>query len=368
MQVPYYDLKQQYAGLRQEVLDALDRVCRNGSFILGEEVARFEEEFAAYCEVHYCVALNSGTSALHLSLLAAKVGPGDEVITTPNTFIATAWAITYTGARPVFVDIDPCTANIDPSLVEAAITPRTKALLPVHLYGRPAPMDALTAIASRHGLTLVEDAAQAHGARYRGRRVGNFGQSATFSFYPSKNLGAYGEGGALTTNDAAVADLARSLRNHGESSRYVHERVGYNLRMEGFQGAILRLKLKHLDAWNARRKEICTSYRRMLAGAPVDLLAEDPAVESVHHQFAVYVDDRDRVRRDLEARGVGSNVHYPTPLHLQRAYAGLGYRAGSFPHAERACQRVICLPLYPEMTDDQVEYVAATLTDVAGKR
>jgi len=366
MQVPYYDLKQQYAGLRQEVLEALDRVCRNSAFVMGEEVARFEEEFAAYCETRYCVALNSGTSALQLALQAAQVGPGDEVITTPNTFIATAWAITYAGARPVFVDIDPCTANIDPQLVEAAITPRTKALLPVHLYGRPVPLDALTDIASRHGLTLVEDAAQAHGARYRGRRVGNFGQSATYSFYPSKNLGAYGEGGALTTNDAAVADLVRSLRNHGESSRYVHERVGYNYRMDGFQGAILRLKLKHLEAWTARRREICTLYRRLLAGVRVDLLTEDPAAESAHHLFVVYVDDRDRVRRDLDARGVGTAVHYPTPLHLQKAYSGLGYSAGSFPHAERACQRVICLPLFPEMTDAHVEYVAATLKDIAG--
>jgi len=364
MQVPYYDLKEQYAGLRVEVLEALDRVCRNGSFILGEEVTRFEEEFAAYCEAGYCIALNSGTSALQLSLLAAEVRPGDEVITTPNTFIATAWAITYAGARPVFVDIDPCTANIDPRLVEAAITPRTKALLPVHIYGLPADMDALGDIARRHCLTLVEDAAQAHGARYRGRRVGNFGQSATFSFYPSKNLGAYGEGGALITNDARVAELTRSLRNHGESSRYVHERVGYNHRMEGFQGAILRLKLKHLDRWNARRREICTLYRRLLSGTGVDLLSDDPAIESAHHQFAVYVDERDRVRKDLEARGVGSAVHYPTPLHLQKAYAGLGYAAGSFPHAERACQRVICLPLYPELSDAQVEYVVTSLKAV----
>jgi dTDP-4-amino-4,6-dideoxygalactose transaminase len=361
MVVPYYDLRQQYARLRDEVLGVLDRVCRNSAFILGEEVARFEEEFAAYCEARFCVALNSGTSALQLAVAAAGVGPGDEVITTPNSFIATAWAITYAGATPVFVDIDPATANLDPRLVEAAITPRTKALLPVHLYGRPAPMDAFAALAAKHGLALIEDAAQAHGARYCGRRVGNFGQSAAFSFYPSKNLGAYGEAGALVTNDDAVADLARSLRNHGESARYVHERVGYNYRMEGFQGAILRVKLKHLDAWTARRREICARYRELLAGARVDLLSEDPALQSAHHLFVVYVDERDRVRQELEARGVGTAVHYPTPIHLQKAYAGLGYRAGSFPHAERACRRVLCLPLFPELTDAQVEYVASSL-------
>lgn len=368
MQVPYYDLKQQYSALEPEIREALDRVLRNAAFILGEEVKRFEEEFAAYCEARHCVALNSGTSALHLALLAAGVGPGDEVITTPNTFIASAWAITYTGARPVFADIDPATANLDPAQAEKAVTSRTKALLPVHLYGRPAPMDAFEDIARRHNLVLVEDAAQAHGARYRGRRTGNFGQSAAFSFYPSKNLAAYGEGGALVTNDAQIADLFRSLRNHGESAHYVHERVGYNYRMEGIQGAVLRVKLKHLDAWTARRQEICARYRLLLSTAHVDMLTPDPAAESANHLFPVYVDDRDRVRQRLAERGVGSAIHYPMPVHLQKAYEGLGYKPGAFPHAERACTRVLCLPLFPELTDPQVEYAATTLAEITGRR
>jgi len=266
MHVPYFDLKKQFSSLRNEIREALDRVCSNASFILGEEVSEFEKEFAAYCEVKYCVALNSGTSALHLALLALGVKPGDEVITTSNTFIATAEVICYTGAKPVFVDIDPKTGNLDPALIERVITGRTKAILPVHLYGRPADMDAILGIARKHGLVVIEDACQAHGARYRGRRVGSIGDTAAFSFYPSKNLSAYGEGGALTTNDAGSAELARSLRNHGQSGPYTHERIGYNYRMDGFQGAVLRVKLKRLEQWNARRKEMAALYRSVSAG------------------------------------------------------------------------------------------------------
>ena len=366
MQVPYFDLKAQYAGLREEILAALDRACQNASFILGEDVAQFEKDFAAYCETKYCVALNSGTSALHLALLAAGVGLGDEVITTPNTFIATAEAISYTGAKPVFADIDPATANIDPNQIDRAITGKTKAIVPVHLYGRPADLGAILDIAGRRGLVVIEDACQAHGARYRGRRVGSFGQSAAFSFYPGKNLGAYGEGGALTTNDERVAQVARALRDHGSARRYFHDYVGYNYRMDGFQGAVLRVKLKHLDKWTAKRQELSALYRNVLAKARVELPQDDPRDESVYHLFVVYVENRDAIRAALEARGVQSAVHYPMPLHLQQAYAALGYKGGSFPRAERACNRVIGLPLFPELKIEQVECAANALTEIVG--
>ena len=366
MIVPYFDLKKQFAGLREEIREALDRVCRNASFILGEEVSEFEKEFAAYCEVKYCVGLNSGTSALHVALLALGVKPGDEVITTPNTFIATAETVCYAGAKPVFVDIDPKTANLDPTLIEPAITERTKAILPVHLYGRPADMDPILDIAHKHGLAVIEDACQAHGARYRGKRVGSIGHAAAFSFYPSKNLSAYGEGGALTTNDASIAELARALRSHGQSGPYIHARIGYNYRMEGFQGAVLRVKLKRLERWNARRKEIAALYRSALQNANVEILSDDPRDERVYHLFVVYIERRDAVRAALEARGVHTAIHYPRPLHLQPAFAALGYEPGIFPHAERACERVLSMPFFPEMTDEQVQYAAKQLAEVAG--
>jgi dTDP-4-amino-4,6-dideoxygalactose transaminase len=366
MRVPQVDLKAQYAVLREEVLAALDRVGRGAAFILGDEVAGFEEEFAAFCEVKHCVAMNSGTSALHAALLAAGVKPGDEVITTPNTFIASAEAISYTGAKPVFVDIDAASANIDPRQIERAVTRATRAIVPVHLYGRPADMDAIIALAERRGIAVIEDACQAHGARFRGKRVGGFGRAAAFSFYPAKNLGAYGEGGALTTNDDKVAEAARALRNHGETSRYFHDFVGYNYRMDGFQGAILRVKLKRLDQWTARRREIARRYEKLLAGARVTLPQDHPGGESVFHLFVVYVENRDAVRSALEARGVQTAIHYPRPLHLQKAYAGLGHGPGSFPNTERACERVLSLPLFPEMSDEQVEYAAGTLAEIVG--
>lgn len=368
MKVPFIDLKTQYTSLRDEIQPALERVCQTASFTLGEEVREFEKEFAAYCGVQFCVAVNSGTSALHLALLTAGVRPGDEVITTPNTFAATAEAISYLGAKPVFVDIDPGTANLDPQRLEPALSSRTKALVPVHLYGRPADMDPILEIAERHGLAVVEDACQAHGARYRGRRVGNLGCAAAFSFYPTKNLGAYGEAGALTTNDEQIAALARNLRDHGQTSRYHHERIGFNYRMEGFQGAVLHVKLKRLEAWNARRKAIAELYRTLLAGARVEMPRDDPHNESAYHLFAVYVDNRDAVRAALGARGVETAIHYALPLHLQPAYADLGYSPGSFPHAERACERVLNLPLFPELSDEQVQYAGTTLADTVGKR
>ncbi|HUI06851.1 MAG TPA: DegT/DnrJ/EryC1/StrS family aminotransferase [Verrucomicrobiae bacterium] len=366
MNVPYFDLKAQYGELREEILAALDRVCRNASFILGDEVVQFEKEFAAYCETKYCVALNSGTSALHLGLLAAGVQAGDEVITTPNTFMATAEAISYTGAKPVFVDIDPATANIDPKGIEPAITSRTKAIVPVHLYGRPVDLDAVLDVARRRRLVVIEDACQAHGARYRGKRVGGFGQSAAFSFYPGKNLGAYGEGGALTTDDERIAQFARAMRDHGQARRYFHDQIGYNYRMDGIQGAVLRVKLKHLDEWTAKRQRFSGRYRTVLANARVECPEDDPQNETVYHLFVVYVENRDAVRAALETRGIQSAIHYPIPLHLQKAYAPLGYRRGSFPHAERACERVFSLPLFPEMKTEQVECAATALAEIAG--
>jgi dTDP-4-amino-4,6-dideoxygalactose transaminase len=364
--VPYFDLKAEYAFLRDEVLAAIDRVCRNASFILGDEVEAFEKQFAALCETKHCVALNSGTSALHLGLLALGVQHGDEVITTTNTFLATAEAISYCGARPVFVDIDPATANLDPKLIERAITRATKAIVPVHLYGRVADMDPILEIASRHHLGVLEDACQAHGARYRGRRAGSLGHAAAFSFYPTKNLGAYGEGGALTTNDDRIAQFARAARTHGQTGRYEHEFVGYNYRMEGFQGAVLQVKLKHFAEASARREELARAYRRLLAGAHLNLPYDDPRDECAYHLFVVYVERRDEVRSQLADRGIETAVHYPRPIHLQPAYADCGVPQGTLPHSERACNRVISLPFYPGLHAEQVEYIANTLREIVG--
>lgn len=362
--VPYYDLKQQYESLRPEISEALDRSCRNASFSLGEDVVVFEKEFASYGDAKHCVAVNSGTSALHLALLAAGVGPGDEVITTPNSFIATAEAIAYTGAKTIFADIDPLTANIDPSCVAKAITRQTKAILPVHLYGRPADMQSLQEVARSKNIAIIEDACQAHGARYRGRRVGAIGASGAFSFYPSKNLAAYGEAGAVVTNDDHIAEYCRAARSHGEFRRYFHDFIGYNYRMEGFQGAVLRVKLRHLDKWAARRKTIAARYRRNLSGLPLLLPQDDPRDECAYHLFVVYVDNRDAVQEDLKNRRIGTAVHYPLPLHLQKALSSLGYKANDFPHAEKACREVLALPLFPELTDDEVDYVCESLQAV----
>jgi dTDP-4-amino-4,6-dideoxygalactose transaminase len=367
MQVPYFDLSGQYSEVRDEILEGIDRICRNSAFILGDEVAAFEREFADYCGAAHCVALNSGTSALHLALLAAGVKAGDEVVTTSNTFIATTEAISYTGARPVFVDVRPETGNIDPELVEAAITERTRAIVPVHLYGRPAELDAIGAVAERHALPVIEDACQAHGALYRGRRVGSFGLAAAFSFYPGKNLGAYGEGGALTTDNDDVAAFARMLRDHGQAGRYHHDAVGFNYRMDGFQGAVLRIKLKRLDQWTAKRRDIAARYGELLAGTNADLPQDSLDAECVYHLFAVYADDRDAIRAELKQRGVGTGIHYPVPVHLQKAYAGLGHERGDFPHTERACDRVLSMPIYPEMPSEHLEYAATALAEIVGR-
>jgi len=368
MKVPFLDLKTEYAEMRDEILAAIDRVCQNSAFVLGEEVEAFEREYADFCGTRHCVALSTGTAALHLGLLALGVQADDEVITTSNTFLATAEAITYCGARPVLVDVDPTTANLDAKLLERAITPRTRAILPVHLYGRPADMNAIREVAAHHNLRVLEDAAQAHGARYRGRRAGSLGHAAAFSFYPTKNLGAYGEAGALSTDDDQIAKFARAARSHGQTARYEHEFVGYNYRMHGFQGAVLRVKLRRLYAWTARRQEVAREYRRLLAGAQLDIPADDPRDECVYHQFVIYASNRNAVISQLAARGIETVVHYPRPVHLQPAYSSLGYPPGTFPHAERAGERALSLPVFPTLTADQIAYVARSVREVVGEK
>jgi dTDP-4-amino-4,6-dideoxygalactose transaminase len=359
--VPYLDLKAQYSAIRAEVLAALEAVCESTRFAQGPPTADFEREFAAYCGVNHCVTLNSGTSALHLAMRCLNVDRGEEVITTPFTFIATAWAISYTGARPVFVDVDPARRTIDPGQIESGLGPRTRAVIPVHLFGQPANMAPILAIAARQGLSVVEDAAQAHGARYQGRRVGQFGDMACFSFYPGKNLGAYGEGGALVTNSERFAARARALRDHAQTQRYFHDEVGYNYRMDSFQAAVLSVKLRHLEAWNGARAQKARRYAQLLAGLPCQIPAEFPDSECVWHCYVIETERRDEVRAHLAQAGIETGLHYPLPLHLQKAYASLGYRRGDFPVAERLSERCLSLPLYPELTDEQQQYVAATL-------
>lgn len=368
MKVPIIDLKSEYTELREEVLAALDRVCQKSAFVLGEEVEAFEREFADFCGTKHCVALSSGTAALHIGLLSFGVQAEHEVITTPNTFLATAEAISYCGARPVLVDIDPATGNIDPKLLERAITPRTRAILPVHLYGRPADMEPIREIAESHKLRILEDAAQAHGARYRGKRVGGIGHAAAFSFYPTKNLGAYGEGGALTTNDDQIAKFARAARSHGQTARYEHEFVGYNYRMQGFQGAVLRIKLRRLYAWTAKRQEIAREYRNRLARVRAEIPVDDPRDECVYHQFVLYASNRNAVVSQLNAREIETVVHYPRPVHLQPAYSSIGYPPGTFPHAERACERVFSLPIHPGLSADQIAFVADSVRQIVGEK
>jgi dTDP-4-amino-4,6-dideoxygalactose transaminase len=360
--IPLVDLKAQYRQLAAEIMPALQQVCESGTFTLGPPVRQFEEAFAAYCGVPHCVAVSSGTSALHLALRSLDVGPGDEVITVSMTFVATAWAISYVGARPVFVDIDPATRTMDPAQLASAITERTRAIVPVHLYGQTADMDRILRIADRHGLPVIEDAAQAHGARYRGRRAGGLGRIGCFSFYPGKNLGTYGEGGALVTSDAELADQARALRDHGQRQKHRHETVGYNYRMGGFEGAVLGIKLKYLDGWNASRRALARQYVEVLTGLPqIGLPLIDEERESVFHLFVVEVDDRDRIAARLKTEGIDTGLHYPVPVHLQPAYGHLGLTAGRFLVSERLARRCLSLPMFPELTSAQVDFVCQRL-------
>jgi dTDP-4-amino-4,6-dideoxygalactose transaminase len=367
MAVPFLDLQAQNSSIWPQIRESLTPVLTDATFILGPAVEQFERHFAEFLAVRHCVGLNNGTSALHMALLACNIGPGAEVITTPATWISTSWAISYVGATPVFVDIDPVTYTLNPALVERAITPRTRAILPVHLYGQAAGLDELKRIADGHGLDLIEDAAQAHGALYDGRRAGTLGKAACFSFYPGKNLGAFGEGGALVTNDDQLAARVRCLRDHAQDGRHHHVEIGYNMRMEGIQAAVLDAKLPHLNDWNARRAGHANRYRELLTGTPGLELPRAPRSEAhVWHLFVVLVRDHDReqLRRDLGRKGIGTGIHYPTPVPYQPAYASLGYQPGNFPVAEDLMGHCISLPMYPELSEGQLDYVSQTLTDM----
>ncbi|MFO1128764.1 MAG: DegT/DnrJ/EryC1/StrS family aminotransferase [Rhodospirillales bacterium] len=363
--IPFVDLKAQYASIKDEVNPAIQEVLDTCQFTLGSKVAAFEEAFAAYCQSKHGVAVNSGTSALHLALLAAGVGTGDEVITVPFTFVATVAAIHYAGARPVFVDIDARSFTMDVTAIEAAITPRTKAILPVHLYGQMADMDPILEIARRRGLVVIEDAAQAHGAEYKGRRAGSLGDLGCFSFYPGKNLGAYGEGGLVTTDNADYLRTLRMLRDWGAERKYEHVLKGYNYRMEGIQGAVLGVKLRHLEAWTEGRRAAAARYDRLLAGSGVPTPAAMPYARHVYHVYAIRTADRLAWQEALQERGIQTGIHYPIPIHLLPAYADLGYQRGQFPRAEKAAAEVLSLPMFPELTAAQCETVAAAVKDVA---
>jgi dTDP-4-amino-4,6-dideoxygalactose transaminase len=360
--VPLLDLQAQYRSIKPQIDHAVMEVLESGQFILGPAVERFESAFAAFCGTGHAIGVNSGTSALHLALLAAGVRPGDEVITVSMTFVATVAAILYTGARPVFVDVDPVTHLMDPDLIEAAITPRTKAILPVHLHGLMPDMDAINRIAEAHGLMVIEDAAQAHGAEFKGKRAGSLGRLGCFSFYPGKNLGAVGEGGAVVTNDPELAKTIRMLRDWGQAERYHHVLQGFNFRMEAIQAAVLDVKLSHLEAWTEARRNHAARYGERLSAAGIQLPVEPKERRHVYHVYAARFADRESVRRKLAENGVATGIHYPVPVHLQPAYAGLG-RDGDFPVTERAAREFLSLPLFPEMSQEQAETVVGAVHD-----
>jgi dTDP-4-amino-4,6-dideoxygalactose transaminase len=358
MQVPFLDLKVQYQSLKSEIDPAIQQVCADAAFVLGKNVFEFEKAYADYCQTGDAIAVNSGTTALHLALLSLGIGVGDEVITAANTFIATCEAISYTGARVVLVDCDEITYTLDPNKLEAAITKRTKAIIPVHLYGQPADLDAIVEIADRHGVPIIEDAAQAHGAEYKGKRCGSIGRLGCFSFYPGKNLGAYGEGGAITTSDRELATVIRRLRDHGSDQKYYHEVVGYNYRMEGIQGAVLGVKLKHLDDWNKARRANADLYRKHLEGADVIVPREGDGRKHIYHLFVIRHQRRDELIEFLKEKGIGALIHYPIPIHLQKAYQHLALNEGAFPVTEMVSKEILSLPMFPELTEEQIRYTS----------
>jgi dTDP-4-amino-4,6-dideoxygalactose transaminase len=369
MSVPFVDLQAQYRAIKREIDAAVARVIESSSFVLGRDVEEFEAAFADYVGARFCVGVSNGTAAIQLVLQACGVGAGDEVIVPANTFFATAEAVSTANATPVFVDADATSYNIDPLKIEAAITERTRAIIPVHLYGQPADLDAVFEIAARHNLIVIEDAAQAHGARYKGRPVGALARAGCFSFYPGKNLGAYGEGGAVVTNDEHVARRVRLLRNHGSASKYRHEIIGYNFRMEGLQGAVLAAKLPHLDSWNELRRRHAARYHELLgaindaAETKLTLPREMDYARHVYHLYVVESEARDELQKHLAAAGVQTGIHYPVPIHLQPAYASLGHRAGDFPEAERQSARVLSLPMFAELTDEQIASVVDSVAE-----
>ncbi|HET9959619.1 MAG TPA: DegT/DnrJ/EryC1/StrS family aminotransferase [Polyangiaceae bacterium] len=365
--IPFVDLKTQYESIKPEIDAAVLNVFATTQFVLGSAVASFEKAFASYCSAEQAIACSTGTSALHLALLAAGVGRGDEVITTPFTFLATVSAIDYTGAKPVFVDIANDSVTIDPSKIEQAITPKTKAILPVHLHGCPADMDPILEIAKKHNLIVIEDAAQAHGAEYKGRRCGSMGALGCFSFYPGKNLGAYGEGGAITTSNAEYAKTLRKLRDWGSDRKYYHDLKGFNYRMEGVQGAVLGVKMKYIEGWTESRRRLAARYNELLAGTPYGLPPSVPNSRHVYHVYAVRHARRDALQSYLQEKGVATGIHYPVPVHLQRCFAELGHKPGDFPNSERAANEVLSLPMFPELTDAQQDVVIAALKEWPAK-
>lgn len=391
MKIPLVDLKSQYEGIKEEIQKALNRVLDNTAFILGEEVTKFEEEFAKYCGTKYAIGTSSGTSALHLALLSLGIGEGDEVITTPYTFTATVETIIHCGAKPVFIDINPRNYNIDPQKLEDYLklsersgdpdpsSPRSsgrtrlKAIIPVHLYGQPVDLDPILKLAKRHNLKVIEDACQAHGAIYKPKmkneklkikRVGSMGDVGCFSFYPGKNLGAYGDGGMVVTNDEGIAKKIRMLRDHGRKEKYEHLMVGYNYRLDGLQAAILRVKLKYLDDWNEKRRKNASIYNELLKGLDVTIPYEEEYARHVYHLYVIRTKRRDKIYKFLQEKGIACGIHYPLPLHLQKAYHSLGYKEGDFPVAEECAKEVISFPIYPELKRDQIEYIAKTLKSI----
>lgn len=355
--IPFVDLNRQCVEIRGEIDVAIQRTLDRGAFASNQAVATFEDDFARYCGTRHCVAVNSGTSALHLALIASSVKAGDEVITTPFTFIATSWAISYVGARPVFVDVDPRTYNIDVEKVARAIGPKTRAILPVHLYGQMADLEPMRELCNKHGLALIEDAAQAHGAEYQGRRAGNYGDFGCFSFYPTKNLGAFGEAGAITTNDEKLAARLRHLRDHAQIEKYRHEELGFNYRMDELQGAILGVKLRHLDGWNTARSELAKTYTSRLAKTCVTLPSESPSQKHVWHLFVIRSLQRDHLCQELARASIGTGLHYPIPLHLQPVYRFLGHKPGDFPVAEKLANECLSLPMFPGLRQIELDRI-----------
>jgi dTDP-4-amino-4,6-dideoxygalactose transaminase len=367
MKIPFVDLQAQYKSIAPEVNAAIQGVLDRGDYVLGEQVHLFEEEFAAYIGVPHAVGVGTGLDALELLLRAYDIGPGDEVITAANTYIATVLAIMAVGARPILVDMDPATYNVDPAGIEAAITPRTRAIMPVHLCGQPAEMDKIVAIAKKYKLLVIEDAAQASGARYGGARAGALADGAGFSFYPGKNLGAYGDGGMITTRDAAIAEKIRRLGNYGQRVKYEHESVGTNSRLDTIQAAILRVKLRHLDAWNDARTRHAATYNTLLSGTQCSVPKTAPNRTHIFHLYMVEVENRTEVQKLLGEKGVSTGIHYPIPIHLQEACASLGYKRGQFPLTERAAGRILSLPMFAELTQDQQDYVASNLKEATAR-
>ncbi len=363
--VPFVDLQIQYRSIKREIDAAVARVLESAVFVLGREVEAFEEAFADYVGAQYCVGVSSGSAAIQLATMACGIGANDEVIVPANTFFATAEGVSTAGATPVFIDADPTSYTIDATKIEAAITERTRAIMPVHLYGQAADLDPIFEIAARHNLCVIEDAAQAHGSLYKKRKVGALGRVGCFSFYPGKNLGAYGEGGAVVTDNAEVARSVRILRDHGSEQKYHHEVIGYNFRLEALQGAVLNVKLAHLDHWNALRREHAARYNELLKGADLITPREMSYAHHIYHLYVVQTKERDSLQKNLSEANVQTGIHYPVPVHLQKAYAALGYKEGDFPETEQQARRVLSLPMFPELTEEQITYVAEAISKAA---